>query len=362
MRKTIVIGIVLIMILMAFSAMPMNVSAEPEYVPEDNTLVSEHLGFKVTEVDPYGNLLWSYSNSNYAFDAEYLPNGNILYVYYMGLVEFDENQNIIWSYDTYPLQPVDVERLDNGNTLFVGTAVAATFGYAIEIDYEKNEVWKMNDLMMPADIERLPNGNNLISEHVGHRVREYDAYDEVVWEMLDLDYIHDVERLENGNTLIVHQGGNRVIEVETNNNNNIVWEYTGLNCPKDAERLPNGNTLIADFWNGRVIEVDKDKNIVWEVTGLNTPHDVERDLPPTPEEATESLISDIEDLDLPDGPETSLVSKLEMAIKSLQNDKPSAQGQLGAFINEVEAQRGKELTTEQADYLIAAAQKILNNI
>jgi hypothetical protein len=71
----------------------------------------------------------------------------------------------------------------------------------------------------------------------------------------------------------------------------------------------------------------------------------------TPAEATQDLISKIKSMNLPSGIETSLISKLENAIKSIENDRPSAEGQLGAFINEVEAQEGQYLTNEQAAYL-----------
>jgi PKD repeat protein len=82
----------------------------------------------------------------------------------------------------------------------------------------------------------------------------------------------------------------------------------------------------------------------------------------TPEEATQELIYDVEALGLDDGIENSFVSKLDNAIKSISNDRPSAYGQLEAFINEVEAQRGNSLTNAQADELIATAQRIKDNI
>ncbi|MCK5560220.1 MAG: hypothetical protein KAJ51_06485, partial [Thermoplasmata archaeon] len=59
----------------------------------------------------------------------------------------------------------------------------------------------------------------------------------------------------------------------------------------------------------------------------------------------------------------SLISKLENAQKSLDKGQDNAAvNQLNAFINEVEAQRGKKLTDAQADELIAAAQSIMGNI
>jgi PKD repeat protein len=82
----------------------------------------------------------------------------------------------------------------------------------------------------------------------------------------------------------------------------------------------------------------------------------------TPQSAAEDIVTDVEDLGLPEGTENSFVSKLESAIRSLANDRPSAAGQLQAFINEVEAQKDKALSIEQANKLIAAAQYIIDNM
>ena len=83
----------------------------------------------------------------------------------------------------------------------------------------------------------------------------------------------------------------------------------------------------------------------------------------TPADATQDLIGDVQALGLPDGIENSLVSKLEAAMNSLQNDhENAAENELNAFINQIEAQRGKELTDEQADELIARAQRVIDSI
>jgi len=84
----------------------------------------------------------------------------------------------------------------------------------------------------------------------------------------------------------------------------------------------------------------------------------------SPLEAIEDLISDIEEMGLGGGLETSLIQKLNNAIQSLDNGQTNAAiNKLEAFINEVEAQRGKEqLTEEQADYLVDAAQHIIDNL
>jgi PKD repeat protein len=83
----------------------------------------------------------------------------------------------------------------------------------------------------------------------------------------------------------------------------------------------------------------------------------------SPAEATEVVIESIEELDLPQGTENSLTSKLESAIDSLEDGQDNAAlNKLEAFVNQVEAQRGKKLTEEEADKLIADVQVIIAHI
>jgi hypothetical protein len=72
------------------------------------------------------------------------------------------------------------------------------------------------------------------------------------------------------------------------------------------------------------------------------------------------LATTVIDLDLPKGIENSLVSKLEAAIDSLNRGQDkAARNQLNAFINLVEAQRGKQISDTDADALITAALDII---
>ncbi|MFC1954366.1 NosD domain-containing protein [Chloroflexota bacterium] len=81
----------------------------------------------------------------------------------------------------------------------------------------------------------------------------------------------------------------------------------------------------------------------------------------TPEEAAQVMISDLETLLLPTGIENSLISKLENTLKSLgKGNIGAAVNQLKAFINQIEAQRGKALSEEQANSLIEAILTIID--
>jgi hypothetical protein len=61
--------------------------------------------------------------------------------------------------------------------------------------------------------------------------------------------------------------------------------------------------------------------------------------------------------------ENALTGKLENALSSLQRNHPNAAVmQLQAFIDEIEEQRGNKITESDADYLVAAAQAIIQQI
>ncbi len=83
----------------------------------------------------------------------------------------------------------------------------------------------------------------------------------------------------------------------------------------------------------------------------------------SPAQAAQLLVTTVTGLNLPNGTETSLTSKLDAAFASLQQGQNNAAvNQLNAFVNQVNAQRGKALTDEQANALIQAAQKIIAGI
>lgn len=85
--------------------------------------------------------------------------------------------------------------------------------------------------------------------------------------------------------------------------------------------------------------------------------------PPTPEEAILDLIITVADMNLHQGIENSLDAKLNAALNALddanQNNDVAAVNSLYAFINAVEAQRGKKLTDAQADTLVTEASNII---
>jgi len=84
---------------------------------------------------------------------------------------------------------------------------------------------------------------------------------------------------------------------------------------------------------------------------------------PVPEVMFGILSDDIDAIDLPKGTENSLNASLDTAMKVLEDSNPkndvAAINSLEAFINKIEAQRGKKISDGDADVLIAKAQDII---
>ena len=81
------------------------------------------------------------------------------------------------------------------------------------------------------------------------------------------------------------------------------------------------------------------------------------------EPTVEELMGAVAELDLPKGINSSLISKLEAALASIEDGKTkTAVNHLNAFKNRVEAQSGKKISQEDAETLIASADAILTGI
>ena len=83
-------------------------------------------------------------------------------------------------------------------------------------------------------------------------------------------------------------------------------------------------------------------------------------LTPSGQQAIQGIIDLIGQLGLPNGTANSLLAKLQHAIRCAdRNDLNCVCNSLNAFVNEVNAQAGKKLTTPQAQLLLAAAEGLM---
>lgn len=84
---------------------------------------------------------------------------------------------------------------------------------------------------------------------------------------------------------------------------------------------------------------------------------------PIPEVMVECLCDDVDTIDLPKGTEKSLNASLDTTTKVLEDSNPkndvAAINALEAFINKIEAQRGKKMLEADANALIAKTRDII---
>lgn len=168
----------------------------------------------------------------------------------------------------------------------------------------------------------------------------------VVWDM-DLSYDDCIKLYANGVRVSgsgwIKVAGSRAVLKSSVTNNLAILTMHDL---PDIDRLPNCTMDNIKVWN--YAKTDFSDRFL---EALNV------------ESAFEDLDDTIVDLELSQGTENSLTSKLDNALKSLEKDNDGAAiNQLKAFINQVEAKRGKELSDEEADYLIATAETIIDEI
>jgi hypothetical protein len=143
-------------------------------------------------------------------------------------------------------------------------------------------------------------------------------------------------------------------------NGQEVFSGTALSYPPgnnqdfEIERtFPQSNTVTINISHGQ--------NPCWGTTFLMY-HNSLKLTGKTPV-AIQELITKVNGLGLPKGIERGLLAKLDVAEKKIiQEQYTPARNTLNAFINEVNAQRGKALTGTQADELITNAQQIINAI
>jgi hypothetical protein len=273
-----------------------------------NILISDQFNNRVIEIDPAGNILWSFGRGPTDFspkgivgvnDAQRVgaftlmagtgtPAGVIPQapdgVADNRVLLVDPFGKIVWQYGKFGQNGTGPDRLD--------TPVQCTWlpdahilitdqanNRIIEVTLDKKIVWQYpgsnnnpdDQLNGPNSAELLENGHILIADQGNNRAIEVTRGDHIVKTFTvggTANTVAFASRLENGNTLLTDAGNSRAVEVDANDH--VVWQYvtnTGslsiaAPLPTRAVRLRGGDTLISDQFNNRVIRVSPFKHIV----------------------------------------------------------------------------------------------------
>jgi outer membrane protein assembly factor BamB len=235
------------------------------------------------EADPKGRIVWEYNDPSHHHDAQWLPNGNLLY----GALE--------------PM-PKDVSARIVGGSSKHDLPDGTFYGDVVKEVNRKGEIvwlWRSWEHLRPEDFPvhsifdryhwPLINGLSvtrdglvLMSLRTTSGVIGVDKSTGAVAFHIPHDVVaqqHTPVEVEGGNILIFDNGNlrpgvtspsSRVIEVNPATNA-VEWEYFDVMRPAffspymgAAQRLPNGNTHITESATGRLFDVTRDGEVVWE--------------------------------------------------------------------------------------------------
>jgi hypothetical protein len=235
------------------------------------------------EVTPSGRVVWEHADPFHHHDAQWLPNGHLLY----GAME--------------PV-PRDFASTILGGSPKHDLASGTIYGDVIKEVNRNGEIvwqWRACDHLDPAqfpihpffDRYHWPLVNGLWPTRAGLVLMSLRTTSGVIGVdrksgAVALHIAHDTVsqqhtpvELDTGNILIFDNGNfrpgiptpsSRVVEVDPISKR-IVWEYADKMRPAffsaymgAAERLPNGNTHITESATGRLFEVTPEHQVVWE--------------------------------------------------------------------------------------------------
>ena len=269
-----------------------NMSSDPEPIKttigkkRNSYLCSDNGKGKIYILSSEGKIIWDYPVSE-CQDLSQLPNGNILFTYYItvkgktrgGVCEITHDKQKIFHYEIDG-EVHSCQRLDNGNTLLTdnnnGRLIEVSpQGKVVKTLVLKTKVRGHSAIRM---IRQLDNGNYLVCQEQDQLVVEYDTKGEVVNSFKSPGKCFGAIRLKNGNTLI--SDGSACSVREINQNGKEVWKISKEDFPElklnwitGIQELPSGNLLICN-WLGHgkygegipLFEVTKEKKVVWYFT------------------------------------------------------------------------------------------------
>lgn len=206
--------------------------------------------------------------------------------------------------------------------------------------------------------------NNILMNN-DYGIHMYWSFDNTLWGNTIANNSRGILLQYSSENILFHNNLNNTIQARTYESYNNIWDSgypSGGNCWMDYTDEDTHSGPLQDrpgsdgIWDNRyVIDANNRDNYP-----LVEPWSSELQ---SPSEALEELIKTIDTWNLPKGTENSISFKLKGAIHLLDmGNENGAVHKLMNFMNQVEALRGKKLGEEQANYLMADAQRIIDLI
>jgi hypothetical protein len=139
---------------------------------------------------------------------------------------------------------VDLAKLDGSPAMLGYTLVVlrdrGVNGRVIEVNANKEIVWKIEGLQQPSDAVVVGRDRVLVAEYTNHQISERDFSGKVIWKKQVVLPVA-VQRLPNGNTFVVSR--NQLVELDTNQREVSTYQRTQHDIVA-AQRLRNGETVF----------------------------------------------------------------------------------------------------------------------
>jgi HEAT repeat protein len=202
-----------------------------QVVGPDRVLVAEYQGARVTERDFQGNIKWQKAVAGNPIDTQRLPNGNTFIVMQNRLTELDRNGKEVFNLP----RPYDIFRarkLRSGEVMFitnVGTLIRMDSLTRREI--KTFPVGQVGNLF--GNFEVLPSGNVIVPQYHANQIVEFNASGRKVWSAR-VAWPTSVARLPNGHTLVASQNNRRIVELDRTGRE--VWAHNADGMVFQASR------------------------------------------------------------------------------------------------------------------------------
>lgn len=262
---------------------------------------------RFVEIDMSGKVVWSYNFSNSGIpnlmknipnDPSRLANGNTLFFSKnYAAIEIDPTGKVVWKHLDNRVSH-DVDRLPNGNTIYVRSWTNKGEDQIREVDPDGNIVWSWNGLadfggpeynpvkpnkhgypgvanddgwIHTNAVTRLSDGTTVVSLYFFNQVVYLDKGGNLIKSIV-MPGAHDPEVLENGNLLaaintnnpgIIEFSGQKPVWIWDIKKTPLKGNTSELYATRDVNRLPNGNTFITTA--NRLLEIDAAGEILWQL-------------------------------------------------------------------------------------------------
>lgn len=375
-----------------------------------NTLIVDSYHNRVIEVDSNKNIIWNMPTAN-PYDAERSSTGNTMITshYYGGVKEFNKDKELVWSWGTttYP-RSFDAEYLDNGNILVSAGTVVYEVNRNHEIVWQKNVggtvfgVEAVNPPNNPPAADAGADQNGYLGTQFSFDGSESSDPDGTIVSY-DWDFGDGTQHASGATPSHTYANhGQYTVTLKVTDDDGATGtdtlKVTVLNNPPSAAIAGGDRTLItneeAEFdgsgstdadgtissfsWDwgdssaaGSGSVADHKWSVAGEYTVTLTVTDDDgatgqvtaKVFVKEPAAAVDDTVDVVVGMALDSGVQTGLVAKLNEASDKLEQGQPTtAKNKLNAFINQVQAQKGKKISDAQADVLIGMAEWIIDNI